>query len=378
MSFLSPTRVVSFAPGRRRRRSGRGGGGGGPLGLRGPTRSPSPKRPTPWYRRGPVIALVVALSPLLFFGLFMLAFAAGGGAPPPTPSATGPIADIPGNYLQLYQQAAGAYQLDWAVLAGIGKVECDHGRLQAEGCNPPGTVNVAGARGPMQFLGSTWRSSEDRFALDVSGPATVAGQESQGYATDGDGDGLADPWSAADAIHAAARYLSRSGAPADYNAAVWAYNHSDAYRAEVMRWADSYRLAAAATAGEEVVAGAVPLATVRGITVHSSIAGQLESLLATAQADGLTLTGSGYRSTQRQIELRQVNGCPDIYESPASACATPTARPGTSMHEVGLAVDFANCSSQSTACYRWLSANAARFGFYNFPRESWHWSIDGT
>jgi hypothetical protein len=373
-NFLTPTRVVSFSPTRRRDPAGSGDRGGGRRRRSGP-------RPLRWLRRGPVVVVLVVLAPFAFLVLYILAFAAGSGGPPPTPSATGPIADIPANYLSLYQQAAGTYGLDWAVLAGIGKMECDHGRSQLEGCNPPGTVNPAGARGPMQFLGSTWRSSEDRFALDVAGPAVPAGQESLGYATDGDGDGLADPWSAADAIHASARYLSRNGAPADYNAAVWAYNHSDAYRAEVLRWADSYRLAAAASAGQGAVAGAVPLATVRGITVHSSIAGQLDALLAAAQSDGLTLTGGGYRSPEQQVVLRRQHcGTSDyaVYQMPASQCSPPTARPGTSMHEVGLAIDFARCSSRSTSCYQWLSANAARFGFYNLPSEPWHWSIDGS
>src|SRR5687768_5685523 len=71
------------------------------------------------------------------------------------PSAVA-VADIPADYLVLYQQAASRFGIDWAVLAAIGKLECDHGRLQAAGCNPPGTVNRAGATGPMQFLGPTW------------------------------------------------------------------------------------------------------------------------------------------------------------------------------------------------------------------------------
>jgi hypothetical protein len=333
-----------------------------------------------WIRSWPGYIAMAVLVPFLFLWMFMLAFATGSG-PPPTPSATGPVGDIPANYLSLYQQAAGAYSLDWAILAGIGKMECDHGRSQLEGCNPPGTVNVAGARGPMQFLGSTWRAGSDRFATDVAGDPVPAGQEASGYATDGDGDGLADPWSPADAIHAAARYLARNGAPADYNAAVWAYNHSDAYRAEVLRWADSYRLAAQVPAGGVPVAGPVPLTTVRGITVHTSIAGQLDSLIGAAQADGLSLSGSGYRNPQQQIELRRQHcGTSQyaIYEMPSSQCSPPTARPGTSMHEVGLAVDFANCSSRSSACFQWLSANAATYGFFNLPSEPWHWSIDGS
>jgi LAS superfamily LD-carboxypeptidase LdcB len=123
------------------------------------------------------------------------------------------------------------------------------------------------------------------------------------------------------------------------------------------------------------------LSAVRGITVHSSIAAQLGALLDAAESDGIALTGTGYRSTQHQIQLRRAH-CGSthyaIYEAPASSCSPPTARPGTSMHERGLAVDFGDCGTRSTACWQWLDAHAATFGFFNLPSEPWHWSIDGT
>src|SRR6266513_2372319 len=147
----------------------------------------------------------------------------------PSPAA---IADIPADYLALYQQAAARFGIDWAVLAAIGKIECDHGRSRAAGCNPPGTVNSAGATGPMQFLGSTWHVGTPPRAVPAVGPPTVS--TTQGYATDGDGDGIADVWNPADAIAGAARLLRANGAPADYRAAIFAYNHSNAYVAEVL------------------------------------------------------------------------------------------------------------------------------------------------
>src|SRR5512132_1614421 len=112
----------------------------------------------PSARRGLRVALLVGSLPLLL----ILVIAAGisswpsnSGTFAPSSVATG---DIPEDYLVLYQQAALRYGIDWAVLAAIGKLECDHGRAQASGCNPSGTVNFAGATGPMQFLGSTWRA----------------------------------------------------------------------------------------------------------------------------------------------------------------------------------------------------------------------------
>ncbi len=128
--------------------------------------------------------------------------------------------EIPPLYLRLYQQAAARYGLDWAILAGIGKVECDHGRDPDPSCTQEGAVNSAGAGGPMQFLASTWTE----------------------YGVDGEGagDGPPDRWNPADAIFSAANYLRASGAPADYRRAIYAYNHAGWYVDEVESWARKY------------------------------------------------------------------------------------------------------------------------------------------
>ena len=116
------------------------------------------------------------------------------------------------------------------------------------------------------------------------------------------------------------------------------------------------------------------------IRVHATLAGPVARLLVDARAQGVELDGSGWRSPQRQIELRRQH-CGSSYEAvflaPSSACSPPTARPGRSLHERGLAVDFRNCSTRSTVCYRWLSANAHRYGLFNLPSEPWHWSATG-
>ncbi len=127
--------------------------------------------------------------------------------------------DIPAEYLRLYQAASARYGLDWAILAGIGKVECDHGRDPDPSCTREGATNAAGAGGPMQFIASTWTT----------------------YGVDGDGDGRRDRWDPADAIYGAANYLHAAGAPANYRSAIFAYNHAGWYVAEVQRWAARYR-----------------------------------------------------------------------------------------------------------------------------------------
>jgi LAS superfamily LD-carboxypeptidase LdcB len=119
---------------------------------------------------------------------------------------------------------------------------------------------------------------------------------------------------------------------------------------------------------------------VRGIVVDGSIATQLEAMLAKAEADGIILSGGGYRDPSAQRRLRAQN-CPSA-NSPASACSPPTAKPGSSMHEQGLAIDFSHngalIESRSSAGFRWLSANAGQFGFKNLPSEPWHWSVNGN
>jgi len=138
--------------------------------------------------------------------------------------------------------------------------------------------------------------------------------------------------------------------------------------------------APAVSAGPSYSSGGISLSTVGGITVNSQIAGQLRSMLSAAAASGVRLSGGGYRDPSAQIALRKSHcGTSEyaIYSMPSSQCSPPTAPPGQSQHEVGLAIDFDNCSSRSTACYQWLAGHASSYGFYNLPSEPWHWSVNG-
>ncbi len=131
--------------------------------------------------------------------------------------------------------------------------------------------------------------------------------------------------------------------------------------------------------------GPSSIVSVRGIQVHQSIADQLERMLAAAAADGIALSGGGYRSADGQIAVRRNNcGSSDyaVWQMPPSQCRPPTARPGSSNHERGLAVDFtANGSlirSRSNEGFKWLAAHASGYGFRNLPSEPWHWSTNGN
>jgi len=317
------------------------------------------------------LALLVALP------MTAIIIAVGGVRDPATQvtAAASSLADIPAEALAAYQDAGETWTVDWSILAAIGKVECDHGRAQLAGCSPPDTLNQAGARGYMQFIGSTWRTSLGQHELEARSSPPAA--DGQGYATDGDSDGDADPWSWPDATHSAARYLTANNVSTDPEQAVWQYNHDDRYVERVLEIAASYRASAT---------GAVELVTVEGITVSATIAGDVAALVQAARAAGFELTGGGYRTPTEQIALRRSNcGTTDyaIHEMPASECSPPTARPGESMHERGLAIDF-SCdgvliTSRAMACYRWLAVNAAVHGLRELSAgsEPWHWSTDG-
>ena len=118
------------------------------------------------------------------------------------------------------------------------------------------------------------------------------------------------------------------------------------------------------------------------INVCKSISNNLTKMIAAAKTQkNIILSGSGSRTYAQQVSLRQQHGCPDIYNSPSSQCAPPTARPGHSKHESGKAVDF-NCNgagmTKENVCFVWLQQNAITYGFKNLASEPWHWSDSGN
>jgi membrane-bound lytic murein transglycosylase B len=104
-----------------------------------------------------------------------------------------------------YAAAQRRFRVHWSILASINFVESAFGRVRS--------ASEAGARGPMQFLPSTWR--EYGMGGDIDNPR--------------------------DAILAAANYLRRAGAPADVDGALFAYNHSSSYVRAIRRFARRMR-----------------------------------------------------------------------------------------------------------------------------------------
>jgi membrane-bound lytic murein transglycosylase B len=175
-------------------------------------------------------------------------------APPMIVNAQGALG-IPVVALTAYRRAeqkmaveAPGCGLSWNLLAGIGRIESAHaggGAVDARGTaivpiygpaldgTPPGNevipqssvgdrVTYARAMGPMQFLPGTWAR----------------------YASDGTGDGTADPQNVFDATLAAARYLCAGGLnlrdPEQVMEAILRYNNSLPYAQNVLGWAAAY------------------------------------------------------------------------------------------------------------------------------------------
>lgn len=104
-----------------------------------------------------------------------------------------------------------------------------------------------------------------------------------------------------------------------------------------------------------------------GKQIGAKIAQQFDSMVAAAKQDGVNLTiSSGFRSRAEQERL---------YAAYKNGTGNLAAKPGTSNHESGEAIDFGG----GQAAYDWLRKNAARFGFYNkIASEPWHYSLTGN
>jgi hypothetical protein len=142
--------------------------------------------------------------------------------------------DIPLTALLAYRRAADVLAeaksscgLTWPLLAAIGRVESDHGRvdgarLGADGVSTP-TRGAPEGLGPMRFFPSVW----------------------QVVAVDGDGDGVRDPHDIDDAALAVAVYLCASGGDlrdaAAMRAAVRRYDDSRRYVDLVLAYEEQYR-----------------------------------------------------------------------------------------------------------------------------------------
>ncbi|UDY23539.1 lytic murein transglycosylase [Nocardioides sp. Kera G14] len=224
-----------------------------------PTRSAS-QAPTVTPTPTPVPAPALEVSPAGADPASVWTPRSTAAAKPALTSVAASWSDVPTAAQVAYQRAATVIDsadpnchLDWSLLAGVGRIESDHGRTQGStvdgnGLATPGIIGPAltgtagtilvadtdggaldgdatydHAVGPMQFLPSTW--------------ATVG--------VDADGDGQRNPQDLDDAALAAAVYLCSGSedlsTAAGRKAAVFTYNHSTAYVDQVLASTAAYQ-----------------------------------------------------------------------------------------------------------------------------------------
>ncbi len=120
--------------------------------------------------------------------------------------------------------------------------------------------------------------------------------------------------------------------------------------------------------------------TTSGIFACGGIAKKVDDMVAAAKAAGIIIGGGGYRTPERQTKLREQN-CKGNTTDRAFKCSPPTALPGESRHNNGLAFDLtcdgSTIKDRTNKCFVWLKANAGSFELYNLSSEPWHWSTDG-
>ncbi|MDR7313523.1 membrane-bound lytic murein transglycosylase B [Nocardioides luteus] len=166
--------------------------------------------------------------------------------------------DIPMAALAAYQRASAvvttadrACALDWTLIAAVGMVESDHGRLKSSRLNDSGLA-VPAIYGPtLKTPAGDPAPDTDAGAVDeltsgdrAVGPMQFVPSTWPLVAVDGDGDGVRNPQDIDDAALAAAVYLCSGDDDLSTRegqlAALERYNHSKAYVSTVLKIAKGY------------------------------------------------------------------------------------------------------------------------------------------
>ncbi|MFH9958971.1 NlpC/P60 family protein [Streptomyces roseolus] len=188
-------------------------------------------------------------------------------AAPPI-EAVGEVSGIPGRMLAAYQNAAtllpeqvpACRGMRWPILAGIARIESNHATGRT--ISPAGdiTPHILGPRLDGSGAGGNTTAFPDtdngRYDGDTAyeravGPFQFLPSTWNGSGRDANDDRLTDPHNADDAALGAAVYLCGKGRNLDdrdqLKAAIFQYNHSNAYVADVLGWIDRYSQLATGT-----------------------------------------------------------------------------------------------------------------------------------
>jgi peptidoglycan hydrolase-like protein with peptidoglycan-binding domain len=112
--------------------------------------------------------------------------------------------------------------------------------------------------------------------------------------------------------------------------------------------------------------GVIPLVVIDDHTVSIPTALVVLRMKRDAAQAGISLVvNSGFRTMAKQQELFE------LFQEHKGNLA---AKPGFSNHQDGVAVDWNTGPTTDSAVYRWLEANAHKYGWMRtVPSEAWHW-----
>lgn len=150
--------------------------------------------------------------------------------------------EVPEEYIPLYKETAEVYGVPWTLLAA-------HHRVETRFSTMDPLLSPVGAEGHMQFMPCTfvgWThptcsglGEGEIPESEKTDPEVI--QAYGGYGTDGNGDGVADPYNLTDALYSAANYLAKNGAAdGELEKAIYQYNHSDEYVEDIMHYYNLY------------------------------------------------------------------------------------------------------------------------------------------
>lgn len=157
-----------------------------------------------------------------------------------------------GNAELVLAQARPNCKLSWTTLAGIGRVETNHGTtsgttldLDGRPKDPIRGPALDGTNGNKEIRDTDGGKYDDDKTYDRAvGPMQFIPSTWERWANDADGDGESDPNDIDDVTVSAGYYLCADGRDLtraeDWYAAVFSYNHKDSYVRDVYDNADAY------------------------------------------------------------------------------------------------------------------------------------------
>ncbi|WP_071460614.1 NlpC/P60 family protein [Bacillus massilinigeriensis] len=147
--------------------------------------------------------------------------------------------DVPKEFMKYYLFAEQQYGVPWYYLAALHSVETSFS-------THPTMISSVGAIGPFQFMPATWVGYKYETSgglvpadLDITNIDVI--KQGNGYGVDANKDGVASPWSIADSVATAAKYLVANDFSTDKRRAIWHYNHADWYVNKVISRAEQFK-----------------------------------------------------------------------------------------------------------------------------------------